>query len=92
MDSRTYRYIGLTFVAVLVLVLVSPWFGYAYEPLDKVAEQLGVEEKNLYNAPLPDYTVPGIANESLSSISAGIIGAVLLFGVCYLFAKIFKKT
>jgi cobalt/nickel transport system permease protein len=51
--------------------------------LEWVAEQQGF--LNLAQSPvydlIPDYVVPGIANEALATIAAGVIGTLLVLGV-----------
>ena len=57
-------------ITIIVLVLISPLFGVIgaelvgyHEPLDVAAEALGLEEKELYWSPFPDYTVPGLPED-----------------------------
>jgi ABC-type phosphate transport system permease subunit len=84
--------IGLT--VALIFVLIGVFFlSYAMETLDKQAEQLGSEEKPLFNPPLADYNIPGLDNE-LGALAVGISGTLLLFivslGVAVLLHK--KKS
>lgn len=48
-----------------------------------------------FNALIPDYVFPGIANETLATIIAGISGVFLISGVSFLlfiFSKKIAKT
>ena len=70
-------FIGLVVALMFVLVGVSV-FSYSMETLDKQAEQLGVEEKPIYNAPFADYNIPGLDNV-WGALIIGVIGTLLLF-------------
>ncbi|MFQ6076617.1 MAG: PDGLE domain-containing protein [Candidatus Bathyarchaeia archaeon] len=63
-----------------IIVLLSPWFGYAFEPLDVVVEHYGAEETRVYEGPMPDYTIPWMEGGPASGIMAGLVGiAIALF-------------
>lgn len=69
----------------LALAILSPLASSHPDGLEWVAEQHGFIEtaqESLYNI-IPDYVVPGISNEALATIAAGIIGALIVFGVAY---------
>jgi cobalt/nickel transport system permease protein len=66
-----------------VLAVLSPLASANPDGLEWVAEQKGFLEAArapLYNI-IPDYVFPGISNEALATILAGIIGLLLVFGV-----------
>jgi hypothetical protein len=44
----------------------------------------------LFNV-IPDYVLPGISNEALATILAGILGALMVFGVAYGVARLRKN-
>lgn len=65
----------------LVLVIASPLASAYPDGLEWVAEQEGFLEtaqSPLYNI-IPDYVLPGVSNEALATILAGIIGTILVF-------------
>ncbi len=69
-------------LAVLVAVL-SPLASSDPDGLERVAEDQGFAE-SAREAPfslVADYLFPGIENESIATILAGILGTVLMFGV-----------
>ncbi len=73
----------------LALAIASPLASAHPDGLEWVAEQRGfldAAREPLYNV-IPDYVLPGIANESLATILAGILGALIVFfialGVAY---------
>jgi cobalt/nickel transport system permease protein len=78
---------GLALAAVLVLL--SPFASAAPDGLERVAENLGfleTERGPVVQTPagvLPDYTVPGLAGEQLSTILAGLIGVVIVVALAY---------
>lgn len=72
---------GLLFA--LFLAVLSPLASAHPDGLEWVAEQhgfLGAAREPFY-ALIPDYIFPGISNEALATILAGILGALLVFGV-----------
>jgi cobalt/nickel transport system permease protein len=67
----------------LLLAVLSPLASAHPDGLEWVAENLGFAhqaEGALYQF-IPDYLLPGISNEALATIAAGIIGALIVFGV-----------
>jgi hypothetical protein len=81
--------IGLTVALIFVLVGVFI-FSYSMETLDKQAEQLGVEENPVYNAPFADYNIPGLDNE-WGALIIGVTGTLLLFLAGLAVAKVLHK-
>lgn len=70
-------------LAALILAIISPLASTRPDGLEWVAMQTGVIERA--KAPLfeiiPDYLYPGITNEYLATIVAGILGTVIVLGV-----------
>ncbi len=79
-----------------VLILLSPLFAYAAElvgysePLENVAEKLGVQENPIYEGLLPDYSVPGLDMFSGTLISA-VVGTMVTMGIAFAVAKVISK-
>jgi cobalt/nickel transport system permease protein len=74
----------------LALAVASPLASTHPDGLEFVAEQQGFIDKaqaNPFNI-IPDYAMPGVANEQAATIAAGIIGVIIVFfvatGVAYL--------
>lgn len=88
---RTLIVAGLA--AALILALLSPLASSKPDGLERVAEDHGFLE--LAQAPayeaLPDYAIPGVASESLSTILAGIVGTLIVFGVAYGIGGVVKR-
>lgn len=67
----------------LALTVLAPLASAHPDGLEWVAEQrgfLGLAQGSVYDI-IPDYVFPGIANEAIATIIAGIIGVALVFGV-----------
>ena len=67
----------------LALVVLSPLASIYPDGLEWVAEQKGfldTAQDPVYQI-VPDYVLPGISNEALATILAGIVGILIVFGV-----------
>jgi len=67
----------------ILLTVFSPLASAHPDGLEWVAEQKGfldVAQAPLYKV-IPDYVFPGITNESMATIIAGILGTLIVFGV-----------
>jgi cobalt/nickel transport system permease protein len=70
-------------LVALGLAIASPLASAHPDGLEWVAEQQGFLETSrqpLYHL-IPDYLFPGISNEALATILAGVIGTLIVFGV-----------
>jgi hypothetical protein len=69
----------------LVVALFSPLASPHPDGLERVAEEKGFIDR-AQDAPyqvIPDYVLPGIANEQVATILAGIVGTLIVFGLAY---------
>lgn len=69
----------------IVLAILSPLASLNPDGLEWVAEQNGFLEtaqRPLYEI-IPDYVLPGVSNEALATIAAGIIGTLIVFVVAF---------
>ncbi len=69
----------------LLLAVISPLASSSPDGLEKVAEDKGfihAAEEPRFQI-IADYVFPGIENEALATILAGVIGTLLLFGLAY---------
>lgn len=88
--SKRVVLIGL--LAALALVLLSPLASSYPDGLERVAENLGFIDRAqdpLYET-LPDYSVPGVEG-SISTILAGAIGVVVVFGLSWGVGALLKR-
>jgi cobalt/nickel transport system permease protein len=85
--------VGGLLVAVVVAAF-SPLASASPDGLEKVAEELGflaLGESPVYEI-LPDYTIPFIGNEALTTIFAVVVGTILVFGVAWLLGRRWTQT
>lgn len=70
------------------LAITSPLASSYPDGLESVAEKMGFLEKA--QSPLfsiiPDYALPGVSNQALATILAGIVGALIVLGAALLLA------
>lgn len=72
-------------IIALVLAVLSPLASAHPDGLEWVAEEQGFLEfarEPLYNI-IPDYVFPGISNEAVATIVAGIVGTLLVLGISW---------
>jgi len=75
-------------IVALALAIASPLASAYPDGLEWVAEQRGfldTAQEPIYKI-IPDYVFPGISNEVLATIIAGIIGTLLVFAVVFVVA------
>ncbi len=75
----------ISLLICLIVAIFSPLASSSPDGLERVAEDKGfIELAN--DAPfqiIADYVFPGIENEAVATITAGIIGTLILFGLAY---------
>jgi hypothetical protein len=83
--------IGL--LVALGVALLSPLASPHPDGLERVAEDEGFLDQ-AQDAPyqvIPDYAFPGIENEAVATIVAGLVGTALLFGLGYGLAWLLRR-
>lgn len=82
-------------VALILAFFISPFASSSLDGLEKVAEDKGFLEKGeadpIFVSPVPDYTWPGIDNESMATGLAGIFGTLIVFGLAYGIGAMVKR-
>lgn len=89
---RYWWVVGLLIAAVVVLFAV-PLASSDPDGLEKVAEDkefIAEGEDSGYEW-LPDYTVPGVDNEKLSGILAGVVGLIVVFVLMVGFGRLVAR-
>jgi len=79
-------------VVALALTLLSPLASPYPDGLERVAENLGFIEA-ARDAPyqvIPDYAFPGVPNEALATIAAGVAGTIIVFGIAVGLAALYR--
>lgn len=83
----------IALLVCLAVVSFSPLASSSPDGLERVAEDKGFIDLG-QEAPfqiIADYAFPGIENEALATILAGLIGTIILFGVAYGLAWLVKS-
>lgn len=85
---------GLLLVVGICVVLV-PFASELPDGLEKVAGDLGITARAgalpSIHAPFAEYKIPGIGNDSVSSVVSGILGAMAMFGMGWGLAALLKR-
>jgi hypothetical protein len=97
LNEGLHRWKG-ALIAILVMILVSPFFAWAAEvvdyaePLENAAEHLGAMEYEcaIISGVLPDYAIPG-ANPYASTIVAGVVGSLIVLGLGWITGKVLER-
>jgi cobalt/nickel transport system permease protein len=81
-------------IITLILAVLSPLASRHPDGLEWVAEQQGFLEsaKSAFFNVMPGYVIPGISNQSIATIMAGILGIVIVFSVAFGIAKTEKRS
>jgi len=79
-------------IFALFWALLSPLASSSPDGLERVAEDKGFMEaaREAVFEVIPDYVMPGVGNEAVATILAGIIGTLMLFGIGYGVARVLK--
>ena len=75
----------IAFLVCLVVACFSPLASSSPDGLERVAEDkgfLGLGQDMPFQI-IADYVFPGVENEALATILAGLIGTTILFGFAY---------
>ena len=78
----------LSLVICLAVASLAPLASSSPDGLERVAEDKGFISL-AQEAPfqvIADYAFPGVQNEALATILAGLIGTIILFGIAYALA------
>jgi hypothetical protein len=89
--QRRWWLIGLALA--LAVALFSPLASSHPDGLERVAEDKGFMER-AGEAPyelIPDYVFPGIDNEAVATILAGLVGTGVVFGLVYGLAWVLRR-
>jgi cobalt/nickel transport system permease protein len=91
------RSTSLLYTALIViglLLLVAPHASTLPDGLTKVSTSLGFEHRAsapIVDSPLKEYQIPGIQSSSTATVVAGAVGAVFVFALSLLFARLLNR-
>lgn len=80
-------------ILALTVVLFSPLASADPDGLERVAEDVGfldIAQDASYNI-LPDYTIPFLGETALSTIVAGLIGAVIVAAIAFSLGRVLRR-
>ena len=85
--TAVYAGLGLS---VAVAALLAPFADRAPDGFSRVAQALGLGSSAPlpFRAPLSEYEVPGVVSGVFATVLAGCFGTLLLFGLCWLLARV----
>jgi cobalt/nickel transport system permease protein len=88
------RWAVLGLVLALAVTLLAPLASPHPDGLERVAEDQGFIEA-AQDAPyeiIPDYVLPGVSNEALATIAAGLVGTLIVAGVAFSVARLRRQS
>jgi len=88
------RWAVLGLVLALAVTLLAPLASPHPDGLERVAEDQGFIE-TAQDAPyevIPDYVLPGVPNEALATIAAGVVGTLIVAGVAFAVARLRRQS
>ena len=93
---KGFIWIGLG-ISLLLALFLSPFASSSPDGLEKVAEAKGFLEKaesySLWKySPFPDYAIPWIKNEKVSTAVSGLIGTLAIFFIAMGVGKLVKRS
>ena len=83
----------ISLVVCLAVASLSPLASSSPDGLERVAEDkgfIGLAQEAPFQL-IADYVFPGVENEALATILAGLIGTLILFGAAYGMAWLIKS-
>lgn len=79
----------MAIIIILAIFLYVPTFIAGPDGLESVFEIFGFSPPEAtWVGIFPDYTIPGVVNEWITSLFAGIMGTLVVFAVAYGFGKL----
>jgi cobalt/nickel transport protein len=98
MKKRVHGWIWIGLgVSLLLAIFLSPFASSSPDGLERVAEMKGFKEKGeawkfWKHAPLPDYALPWIKNEKVSTALSGLLGTLAIFLIALGAGKLLRRS
>jgi cobalt/nickel transport system permease protein len=92
--SGGLRWAAVGLVIALAVTLLAPFASPNPDGLERVAEDLGFVasvEGSRYEI-IPDYVLPGIPNEALATVAAGLVGTLIVAGIAFGIARLRRQA
>jgi cobalt/nickel transport system permease protein len=75
-----------------MILFILPFASKLPDGLEKVAASMGFQSRqithSLVHAPIADYRIPGIGSLTVATGLAGLVGAVIVFALCFFIARV----
>ena len=93
MNIKHIKWWHIGLLIALGLAILSPLASSWPDGLERVAEDKRFIQAALKPALeiIPDYVFPGVGNEALATILAGLVGTLIMFGVGYGVGAMLKR-
>ena len=79
------KYLKALILILVCLAILIPFASEFPDGLERVAENLGIEEHEpVWKGLMPDYTLPTIENPYASTLLAGTLGVLLVLSVAFI--------
>ncbi len=89
--AKNQKTIIIGLAAALMFVVLGVFvFSFALETFDVKAEELGAQERTIWNAPFKDYTIGG-SESQLIALVVGVVATLFLFATGFGVAKLIQK-
>lgn len=90
--GRWWWAVGIAITALVVIVL-APLASSDPDGLERVAEDQGFIERaqNFFSGLLGDYSIPGVDNEWLSTVLAGLLGVVIVVAIVLILGRVVAR-
>lgn len=90
--GRWWWAIGIAIAAVVVIVL-APLASSDPDGLERVAEDQGFLERaqNFFSGLLGGYSIPGVDNEWLSTVLAGLLGVLIVVAIVLILGRVVAR-
>jgi cobalt/nickel transport system permease protein len=88
------RWAAVGLALALAVTLLAPLASPHPDGLERVAEDLGFG-RAARDAPyqiIPDYVLPGLSNEALATIAAGVVGTLIVAAVAFGLARLRREA
>lgn len=87
-----FKWWHIALLLCLAVAFISPLASSSPDGLEKVAADKGFigKAKDAPFEAIADYAFPGVHNETLATILAGLVGTLLIFGLVYGGARLLK--
>lgn len=81
-------------ICLIIVLCLAPFASNNPDGLERVAADKGFDKneyKGIIQTAMPNYSIPGIHNDRISTAAAGAAGVLITFGAFYFVGRIVSK-